>query len=232
MATQRVAMINSNNTQKNSDYDFSKIAKWLLGNKGGVEASSMFTWDNTSKRLSAGADIATAYVLCTRATSSPIPNQKFLAQFEFTGYLDFLNCTDGDKIFIEIKEKLVKDPSLIEDLDSNTSYAQGLGIGEIKSAKSYPSHTNYLPLWEIQGGQAIDRRNVISIPALDVISSRTTTLEAKVQQTEGKVEKLEEAGESDCLITKIVPNGPVKKKKYITFFNPFPPKAPLQALQN
>lgn len=201
MATQRVAMINSNNTQKNSDYDFSKIAKWLLGNKGGVEASSMFTWDNTSKRLSAGADIATAYVLCTRATSSPIPNQKFLAQFEFTGYLDFLNCTDGDKIFIEIKEKLVKDPSLIEDLDSNTSYAQGLGIGEIKSAKSYPSHTNYLPLWEIQGGQAIDRRNVISIPALDVISSRTTTLEAKVQQTEGKVEKLEEAGTPSYLGT-------------------------------
>ena len=192
MATQRVAMINSNNTQKNSDYDFSKITKWLLGNKGGIEASSMFTWDNTSKRLSAGADIATAYVLCTRATSSPIPNQKFLAQFEFTGYLDFLNGTDGDKIFVEIKERLIKDPSLIEDLDSNTSYAQGLGIGEIKIAKNYPSHSNYLPLWEIQGGQAVDKRKVISIPALDEVSQRTTTLEAKVQRAEGKVERLEE----------------------------------------
>ena len=192
MATQRVAMINSNNTQKNSDYDFSKITKWLLGNKGGVETSSMFTWDNTSKRLSAGADIATAYVLCTRATSSPIPNQKFLAQFEFTGYLDFLNSTDGDKIFVEIKEKLIKDPSLIEDLDSNTSYAQGLGIGEIKIAKSYPSHSNYLPLWEIQGGQAVDKRKVISIPALDEVSQRTTTLEAKVQRAEGSISTLQE----------------------------------------
>lgn len=191
MATQRVAMINSNNTQKNSDYDFSKITKWLLGNKGGVEASSMFTWDNTSKRLSAGADIATAYVLCTRATSSPIPNQKFFAQFEFTGYLDFLNCTDGDKIFVEIKEKLIKDPSLIEDLDSNTSYAQGLGIGEIKIAKSYPSHSNYLPLWEIQGGQAVDKRKVISIPALDEVSQRTATLEAKVQRAEGSISTLQ-----------------------------------------
>lgn len=181
MATQRVAMINSNNTQKNSDYDFSKITKWLLGNKGGVETSSMFTWDNTSKRLSAGADIATAYVLCTRATSSPIPNQKFLAQFEFTGYLDFLNGTDGDKIFVEIKEKLIKDPSLIEDLDSNTSYAQGLGIGEIKIAKSYPSHSNYLPLREIQGGQPVDKRKVISMPALDEVSQRTTTLEEKFE---------------------------------------------------
>ena len=192
MATQRVAMINSNNTQKNSDYDFSKITKWLLGNKGGVESSSMFTWDNTSKRLSAGADIATAYVLCTRATSSPIPNQKFLAQFEFTGYLDFLNSTDGDKIFVEIKEKLIKDPSLIEDIDSNTSYAQGLGIGEIKIAKSYPSHSNYLPLWEIQGGQAVDKRKVISIPALDEVSQRTTTLEAKVQRAEGSISTLQE----------------------------------------
>ena len=89
-----------------------------------------------------------------------------------------------------------------------------------------------MPLWEIQGGQAVDKRKVISIPALDAVVTRTSTLEAKVQQTEGKVEKLEEAGESDCLITKIIPNGPVKKKKYITFFNPFPPKAPLQALQN
>ena len=192
MATQRVAMINSNNTQKNSDYDFSKITKWLLGNKGGVETSSMFTWDNTSKRLSAGADIATAYVLCTRATSSPIPNQKFLAQFEFTGYLDFLNCTDGDKIFVEIKEKLIKDPSLIEDLDSNTSYAQGLGIGEIKIAKSYPSHSNYLPLWEIQGGQAVDKRKVISMPALDEVSQRTSTLEEKVKTSETKITKLED----------------------------------------
>jgi len=192
MATQRVAMINSNNTQKNSDYDFSKITKWLLGNKGGVESSSMFTWDNTSKRLSAGADIATAYVLCTRATSSPIPNQKFLAQFEFTGYLDFLNSTDGDKIFVEIKENLIKDPSLIEDIDSNTSYAQGLGIGEIKIAKSYPSHSNYLPLWEIQGGQAVDKRKVISIPALDEVSQRTSTLEAKVQRAEGSISTLQE----------------------------------------
>ena len=192
MAIQRVAMINSNNTQKNSDYDFSKVTKWLLGNKGGIEASSMFTWDNTSKRLSAGTDIATAYVLCTRATSSPIPNQKFLAQFEFTGYLDFLNGTDGDKIFVEIKENLIKDPSLIEDIDSNTSYAQGLGIGEIKIAKSYPSHSNYLPLWEIQGGQAVDKRKVISIPALDEVSQRTTTLEAKVQRAEGSISTLQE----------------------------------------
>ena len=82
---------------------------------------------------------------------------------------------------------------------------------------------------KVTNGQ-IEQRTLI--PKLQSLSTRTSTLEAKVQQTEGKVEKLEEAGDTDCLIVKIIPNGPVKKKKYITFFNPFPPKAPLQALQN
>gem|GEM_PF-2984178 len=43
-----------------------------------------------------------------------------------------------------------------------------------------------------QGGRLSDKREII--PKLQSLSSRTTTLEAKVQQTEGKVEKLEEAG--------------------------------------
>lgn len=125
---QRVGMINSNNTQRNSDHDFTKLRKRALGNQGGVESKEQFIFDNDTKKLSAGSDIATAYILCTRPSSSPIPNQQFLAQFEFTGSLDFLNITNGDKIFIEIKENLVKDPTLIEDLDSQTNYNQGLGI--------------------------------------------------------------------------------------------------------
>lgn len=187
-------MINSNNTQRNSDHDFTKLRKRALGNQGGVESKEQFIFDNDTKKLSAGSDIATAYILCTRPASNPIPNQKFLAQFEFTGSLDFLNITNGDKIFIEIKEKLVKDPTLIEDLDSQTNYNQGLGIGEIKIAKNYPSHINYLKLYEWNDGQLVDLRKAISLPALDSVSQRTTTLEEKVSQAEEKVEKLEEAG--------------------------------------
>lgn len=201
---QRVSMINSNKTQLNSDYDFSMLRKWLLWNQGGVESKTHFSFDVSTKRLSAGADIAVAYILCTRPSSSPIPNQQFLAHFEFTGTLDFLNITDGDKIFIEIKENLIKDPTLIEDLDVETNYAQGLGIGEIKMAKNYPGHNNYLKLYEWNWGKLVDHRKEISIPALDSVSQRTTVLEEKVSQAEEKVGKLEEAGTSDHLWIKAV----------------------------
>ena len=201
---QRVSMINSNKTQLNSDYDFSMLRKWLLWNQGGVESKTHFSFDVSTKRLSAGADIAVAYILCTRPSSSPIPNQQFLAHFEFTGTLDFLNITDGDKIFIEIKENLIKDPTLIEDLDVETNYAQGLGIGEIKMAKNYPGHNNYLKLYEWNWGKLVDHRKEISIPALDSVSQRTTTLEEKVSQAEEKVEKLEEAGTPDHLWIKAI----------------------------
>ncbi|MDO4714311.1 MAG: hypothetical protein Q4B28_06850, partial [bacterium] len=201
---QRVGMINSNNTQRNSDHDFTKLWKRILGNQGGVESKEQFVFDNDTKKLSAGSDIATAYILCTRPASNPIPNQKFLAQFEFTGSLDFLNITNGDKIFIEIKENLVNDPTLIEDLDTQTNYNQGLGIGEIKMAKNYPSHSNYLKLYEWNEGKLVDLRKAISLPALDEVAQRTATLEEKIQTQEGKIEKLEEAGESDHLSAKIV----------------------------
>lgn len=199
---QRVSMINSNKTQLNSDYDFSMLRKWLLWNQGGVESKTHFSFDVSTKRLSAGADIAVAYILCTRPSSSPIPNQQFLAHFEFTGTLDFLNITDGDKIFIEIKENLIKDPTLIEDLDIETNYAQGLGIGEIKMAKNYPGHNNYLKLYEWNWGKLVDHRKEISLPALDSVAERTTTLESKLQTQEQKVGKLEEAGTPDHLSLK------------------------------
>ena len=192
-------MINSNNTQRNSDHDFTKLRKRALGNQGGVESKEQFIFDNDTKKLSAGSDIATAYILCTRPASNPIPNQKFLAQFEFTGSLDFLNITNGDKIFIEIKENLVNDPTLIEDLDSQTSYNQGLGIWEIKMAKNYPSHSNYLKLYEWNEGKLVDLRKAISLPALDSVSQRTTTLEQKATQVAEKIEKLEEGNWADHL---------------------------------
>ena len=192
-------MINSNNTQRNSDHDFTKLRKRALGNQGGVESKEQFIFDNDTKKLSAGSDIATAYILCTRPASNPIHNQKFLAQFEFTGSLDFLNITNGDKIFIEIKENLVNDPTLIEDLDSQTSYNQGLGIWEIKIAKNYPSHSNYLKLYEWNEGKLVDLRKAISLPALDEVAQRTTTLEQKATQAEEKIEKLEEGNWADHL---------------------------------
>lgn len=48
-----------------------------------------------------------------------------------------------------------------------------------------------MPLWEIQGGQAVDKRKVISMPELDEVASRTSTLEEKIQRAEGNISILQ-----------------------------------------
>lgn len=199
VAITRTSMINSNNTQINSDYDFSMLRKKILGWESGILKAGDFFLDKNNRRLSAVSPIAEAVILCTRTTSYPIGNQTFYAHFQFTGTIENISIDEGTKIFIEIKENLILDPSLISDSDGRSDYAKWFWIGEIKIAKSYPSHSNYLPLREIQGGQPVDKRKVISIPALDAVSQRTTTLESKVQQTEGKIEKLEERWAVDHL---------------------------------
>ena len=65
----------------------------------------------------------------------------------------------------------------------------GTGIASIKVWPQKPNQ-NYLLLAVWQGGRISDKREII--PKLQSISSRTTTLESKVQQTEGKVERLED----------------------------------------
>lgn len=73
---------------------------------------------------------------------------------------------------------------------------EGTGIASIKVWPQKPNQ-NYLLLAVLQGGRLSDKRMLI--PKLQSLSQRTSTLEAKVQQTEGKVEKLAEAGVPDHL---------------------------------
>lgn len=190
----RTSMIDSNKTQLNSDYDYSMLRKWVLGNKGGLLKKSDFVFDKSKGELSAGSEIAEAVILCKRPTSYPIQNQTFLAQFQFTGKLENLQTVEGTKIYIEIKESLIVDPTLIADQPGSTNFARGFDIGEIKATPERPSHENFLKLYEISSGEVVDHRKEISIPALDSVSQRTTTLEEKVSQAEEKVGKLEEAG--------------------------------------
>lgn len=195
----RTSMIDSNKTQLNSDYDYSMLRKWALGNKGGLLKKSDFVFDKSKGELSAGSEIAEAVILCKRTTSYPIQNQTFLAQFQFTGKLENLQTVEGTKIYIEIKENLIVDPTLIADQPGSTNFAKGFDIGEIKATPERPSHENYLKLYEISNGEVVDHRKEISLPALDSVSQRTTTLEEKVSQAEQKVGKLEEAGAPDHL---------------------------------
>ena len=187
-------MIDSNKTQLNSDYDYSMLRKWALGNKGGLLKKSDFIFDKSKGELSAGSEIAEAVILCKRPTSYPIQNQTFLAQFQFTWKLENLQTVEGTKIYIEIKESLIVDPTLIADQPGSTNFAKGFDIGEIKATPERPSHENFLKLYEISSGEVVDHRKEISIPALDSVSQRTTTLEEKVATQEEKVGKLEEAG--------------------------------------
>ena len=187
-------MIDSNKTQLNSDYDYSMLRKWALGNKGGLLKKSDFIFDKSKGELSAGSEIAEAVILCKRPTSYPIQNQTFLAQFQFTWKLENLQTVEGTKIYIEIKESLIVDPTLIADQPGSTNFAKGFDIGEIKATPERPSHENFLKLYEISSGEVVDHRKEISLPALDSVAKRTTTLESKVATQEQKVGKLEEAG--------------------------------------
>ena len=190
----RTSMIDSNKTQLNSDYDYSMLRKWALGNKGGLLKKSDFIFDKSKGELSAGSEIAEAVILCKRPTSYPIQNQTFLAQFQFTGKLENLQTVEGTKIYIEIKENLIMDPTLIADQPGSTNFAKGFDIGEIKATPERPSHENFLKLYEISSGEVVDHRKEISLPVLDSVAQRTTTLESKLQTQEEKVGKLEEAG--------------------------------------
>ena len=200
----RTSMIDSNKTQLNSDYDYSMLRKWALGNKGGLLKKSDFVFDKSKGELSAGSEIAEAVILCKRPTSYPIQNQTFLAQFQFTWKLENLQTVEGTKIYIEIKESLIVDPTLIADQPGSTSFAKGFDIGEIKATPEWPSHENFLKLYEISSGEVVDRRKEISLPVLDSVAQRTTTLESKLQTQEEKVGKLEEAGTPDHLWIKAI----------------------------
>ena len=200
----RTSMIDSNKTQLNSDYDYSMLRKWALGNKGGLLKKSDFVFDKSKGELSAGSEIAEAVILCKRPTSYPIQNQTFLAQFQFTWKLENLQTVEGTKIYIEIKENLIVDPTLIADQPGSTNFAKGFDIGEIKATPERPSHENFLKLYEISSGEVVDHRKEISLPVLDSVAQRTTTLESKLQTQEEKVGKLEEAGTPDHLWIKAI----------------------------
>lgn len=91
------------------------------------------------------------------------------------------------------------DPTLIADQPGSTNFAKGFDIGEIKASPERPSHENYVKLYEISSGEVVDHRKEISLPVLDSVAKRTTTLESKLQTQEEKVGKLEEAGTPDHL---------------------------------
>jgi hypothetical protein len=73
-----------------------------------------------------------------------------------------VNVTGTRKIFIEIPENLVNDGTLINNETTGINDQRlGLGIAVIKSELTYPAHTNYIPLREINAGVPTDVRPLL-----------------------------------------------------------------------
>jgi hypothetical protein len=149
---QRVSILNSNDTLLVNDYDLSQLEKWLTSETWGVLFSNLtskpeFDINQTTGVVAAGE----AVIKVTRTASQPIANEEFYIRFE-SSESETLAVTNGNKIYIEISNTLLQDPTLIEDTPPSTDYALGKSIWVIKSTASYPAHTNYLKLWEISGG--------------------------------------------------------------------------------
>lgn len=157
---QTVRLIDAESTQ-HSDYDLTQTLYHLIGRQWGVHFSNA---NRTELAYSAG-NIAPgiASVVCTRATSSPIANQKFLAVFYSDTNVPVVAAANR-KIYIEIDETLINSPALISDVSPAIDYALGLNIGSIKSTTSYPTHSNYLKLYEFDAsGNPIDVRREVMI---------------------------------------------------------------------
>lgn len=109
-------------------------------------------FDLSTGQVSAGR----AVVQCTR-TTGVFTGYKIMAQYEATSAVT-IDTSGNKKVYIEIPESFVNDSTLITAILTS---GQNLGVGLIKSTTNYPSHDNYIPLWEITSGDipsAVDVR--------------------------------------------------------------------------
>jgi len=154
---QKTAFLNSDAPSFNKDYHHTMILDYLLNNAW-VMFSNLVTkpeftlWDNT---ISSGS----AVVKCTK-TAWPYTGESTLSLFQSTT-AEPIDTTGNKKIFIEIPDWFVNDPTTITEA---VTTGLNLNIGSIKSEATYPTHTNYIPLWEVTWGDwanAVDVRPTI-----------------------------------------------------------------------
>lgn len=144
---QRISFINSNNTQLVNDFDLEKISSYLTKNQSWV----MFTDQTLKSEFSYSWGVMQpwkAVIKCIRTASAPIPSQLISVIFESDTTVN-LPVVIWNKVYIEIDNSLLQDPTQIIDIPPATNFALGLNIGQIKSTPSYPAHPNYIPLYEI-----------------------------------------------------------------------------------
>lgn len=161
---QRIGVLNGNSVTY--DHDISALVRWLT-DWGVIE------WG----LISDNKVLAPIQAIVSAQRSN---GQKLLLHFESDEQIQ-LPTSWSYKVYIEV------DQSKIDDGQANAE--NGTGIASIKTGENLPSK-NVLQIAKVTNGQ-IEQRTLI--PKLQSLSTRTSTLESKVQKTEGKVEKLEQS---------------------------------------
>lgn len=168
MAVEKVWVLNSMKTLLVNDSDISKWEIFLTSWKSGVLFSDIELKTEFWLTLNGDDDpvIASwsAVIICTRPTSTPIANQKVAVKFDMWGSKTFTNPVNWSKIYIEIDQTLITDPTLIEDNYPSTDYALWLNIGTMNMSTSYPATNSYIALYEFDG---TDWTDVREIPTVD-----------------------------------------------------------------
>lgn len=147
---------------KHQDYDRSAIDNYLL-----TGSCVLFTDFGTLPEFDLDAGVLSGWVCairCKRTSgANPPANKEFMAIVHVVGD-ETVNVTGTRKIFIEIPENLVNDGTLINsEVTGANDQRLGLGIAVIKSELTYPAHTNYIPLREINAGVPTDVRPLLQL---------------------------------------------------------------------
>lgn len=153
MAVEKASILNSMKTLLVNDSDLSKYELFLTGWKSGVLFSDpeLKTEFGLTGTTNPSISSWSAVIVCTRATSTPIANQKIAVKFDLQWPKAFTNAVNGSKLFIEINQTLINDPTLIEDNYPSTDYALWLNIGTLNMATSYPATNSYIALYTYNG---------------------------------------------------------------------------------
>lgn len=156
-------LIDAASTQHH-DYDYTALGRYLIGNQSAVLSFTgtdlVLTWTT----LSAG----TAVVKCTRTSNvAPFTSRDFLCLVQLSTD-ETVSVANNRKIFIEVDESLVNNSALITD-------ATGLSVSSLKSEAAYPTNTNYIALYEVDGvGTVTDVRNIAKVSGSQIDLSTYT----------------------------------------------------------
>jgi len=139
---QRTAFLNSDAKWFNKDFHHTWINNYMI-----KQPWVMFSNYSTKPEFALGnwqISWGKAIIRCTRTTGT-FAGEEILACFESTS-TENISTAWNKKVYIEIPEVYVNDSTAITD--SLTQWAN-LNVWRIVSSDSYPTHSNYIKLWEI-----------------------------------------------------------------------------------